>query len=167
MVKLLLRLVALGLVVTVCFMAYRHFFPSETQRIRRVLAEVAQAASVPDNPTVLGNLVAAQELAGHFCADAEVIVNAPEVGRRSLVGRDEIQQAVLAVRSNVKALKIEFLDVNIELDSQKQSATAELTAKATAKAERDFGIQELKVQFKKTEGNWCITRIETVKTLSL
>ncbi len=167
MVKRILHFFALGFVMALVILAYRHFFPSEEQRIRRVLIEVAQAASVQNNPTPLGNLAAAQELAGHFSADAEIIVNVPEVGKKSLVGREEIRQAVLAVRSNLKGLKVEFLDINLELDRQRQSATAELTAKATAKAERDFGVQELQVQLKKLDGRWCLTRIETVKTLGL
>jgi hypothetical protein len=30
---------------------------------------------------------------------------------------------------------------------------------------KDFGIQELRFQFRKLDGDWLITRAETVKTL--
>ncbi len=165
--KRLFSIAALGVAVIVAFLAYRCLFPTEDQRIRRMLAGVADAVSVPPDPKPLGNLVAVQKLIGFFAADAEIVVDAPEVGKHSLAGRDEIMQAVLAVRSNVKGLKVEFLDIDVAVDSQKQTAVAGLTAKATVKAERDFGVPELRMQMVKTDGHWLITRVETVKTLSL
>ena len=40
------------------------------------------------------------------------------------------------------------------------------TVKVNAGDSKDYGVQELHFQFKKVDGNWLISRVETVKTLS-
>jgi hypothetical protein len=39
------------------------------------------------------------------------------------------------------------------------------TARVNANNSQDFGVQELRFQLRKIEGDWLITRAETVKTL--
>ena len=165
MVKRLPRIVLLVLAVALLVLAYRHWFPNEEQRIRRMLSDVAREACIPANPKPLGNLAAAQKLASFFSPEVEIHVDAPSYGQHTLMGRDEIMQAVLAARANLKNLKVEFLDPNVALDASQESATVELTAKVTHTGERDFGVQELKFQMKRLDGQWRINRVETVRTL--
>jgi hypothetical protein len=40
-----------------------------------------------------------------------------------------------------------------------------VTLRAQVHGERDYIIQEVKIDFVKTEGDWLITRAETVRTL--
>lgn len=148
-------------------LAYRHLFPSDEQRIRRTLSSLAEAACIPADAQPLADLAAVQKLAGYFTLNAEIRVDGPEYGQHTLTGRDEVRQAALAARSNLRNLKVEFLDVNVVVADGKQTATAELTAKVTQKDRRDFGVQELKFQFQKDEDQWRIGRVETVKTLRL
>ena len=86
--------------------------------------------------------------------------------QRTLTGRDEITQAAMGARSGVSALKVEFLDVTVIVGPDRQSAVADLTAKAQVPGDKDFTVQELKFTLKKMDGEWLITRVETVKTLS-
>jgi hypothetical protein len=47
----------------------------------------------------------------------------------------------------------------------KQSAEVTCTAQVNAGDSKDIGIQELRFQLKKIDGDFLITRAETVKTL--
>jgi hypothetical protein len=60
---------------------------------------------------------------------------------------------------------VEFVDVNIEISPDKKSATVNLTAKARVPGEKDWVPQELKFLLQKIEGDWLISRVETVRTL--
>ena len=48
----------------------------------------------------------------------------------TIMGRDEITQAALAARSTVSSLSVKFLDVDVTVAPDKQSATADLTVEA-------------------------------------
>ena len=68
---------------------------------------------------------------------------------------------------NLADAQVEFLDVTVQLDPAKESASAHLTAKATISGEKDFYVQELKILLKQTNQGWAISRVETIRTLGL
>ncbi len=72
----------------------------------------------------------------------------------------------MVFRQHVNGVKIEFVDIVVKLDPDKQSATVDLTGKATMSGEHDFSVQEFKFLLKKVGRDWLIYRVETVKTLS-
>ena len=74
-------------------------------------------------------------------------------------------QAAMGAKSVTTGIKAEFIDMNIELGSGNLSALVDLTLKAKVNGESDMIAQELKFTMKKINGDWLITRIETVKTL--
>ena len=158
---LALLLVAAGLV----FFLYRHWFPNEEKRVRQTLLKLAEAASTPDRSGTLASLAAADRLRDYFTAEVEVSVEAPGEGEFHAVGRAEILQAALAARNTFKGLKVQFLDINVALAPDRQSATAELTARVTLKGEADFFVQELKLQLKQEDRHWRVAKAETVRTL--
>ena len=77
------------------------------------------------------------------------------------------QQAALGARSALSGLKVQFPDINITVAPDKQSAVADLTVEANVAGERDPIVQEMKFTLQKTDGEWLITRVETVRTLSI
>jgi hypothetical protein len=83
-----------------------------------------------------------------------------------ILGRGEITQAALGVRSAVGGLKVQFPDINVTVAPDKQSAEADLTVEVNISSERERIVQEMKFTLQKTDGKWLITRIETVRTLS-
>lgn len=167
MVKRIVYLVLLIVAGVLAYFGYQKFFPSEEKRIRLLLTDVAEVASFPANEKPLNRLASANRLAGFFSANAEINVQLPVEGSRTIQGRDEILQVALAARSRLSGVRVEFLDTIVTLDPEKQSATAELTAKITQSGQRDFGVQELKFQLKKIDGTWRITRVDTVRTLGM
>jgi hypothetical protein len=80
--------------------------------------------------------------------------------------RDEIAKAVLAAHSAADGQKVEFLDVSVAVGPDKQSAVADLTARAQIAGDKDFSVQAMKFTLQKIDGQWLITRVETVRTFS-
>jgi ABC-type transporter MlaC component len=83
------------------------------------------------------------------------------------MSRQEIVQAALAARSAVGGLTVKFPDINITVAPDKQSATADLTVEINVSNQRDPIVQEMKFTLQKTDGKWLVTRVETVRTLSI
>jgi len=142
------------------------FFPGPEKIIRRHLASVAADVSFSSgqNALVMANNV--ENLGGFFATNVEVNVDVPGHERQTFASRAEITQAALAAHQAVRGLQVQFLDVSVTLAPDRQSATADLTVKAQAAGEKDFYSQELKITFRKMDGDWFITRVETVRTLS-
>jgi hypothetical protein len=141
-------------------------FPSPEKVIRKRLTELARTASFSANESDLARLVHAQHLAGFFATNIEVNLNVPGRVQHTLMGREEIAQAALAASKTVGGLKVKFPDVNVMVAPDKQSASVDLTVEAHVSGERDPVVQEMKFTLQKTDGEWLITRVETVRTLS-
>ncbi len=157
---LLATLVALGIWLwCVCF-------PGPEKIIRKRLTELARTASFSSGESDLARLAAAQNLAGFFATNVEVNIDVPGRVQHTLMGRDEIKEAALGARSTLSGLKVQFPDINITVAPDKQSAVADLTVEVNIAGERDSIVQEVKFTFQQTDGEWLITRIETVRTLS-
>ena len=156
---LILALLALG------FWAWRFFFPSPERIIRKNLSAVARLASFAPNEGALAKLSNTQKLTGFCTGDIEIAIDVPGRLPRTLSGRDALTQAIMSARSTLSALKIEFLDIQIAVGGDRESAVARLTAKADLPGEKVPEVQELKVTFQKVGRDWLIHRVETVKTL--
>ena len=167
MVKTILRVAALLVIGWLLLLGYWHFFPSQETRIRRMLGDLARVVNTSPNSSPIAKLAAANELAGFFAKDVEINVNVPGAGQHTFSGREEIIQAAAAAQSYSRSVKVEFLDIIVRLQTDKQSAVADLTAKITQAGEREFDVQELKFRIKKVDREWRITRVETVRTLGL
>jgi hypothetical protein len=159
------RILGLALVCGLLLLAYWHYFPNEEKRVRKTLARVAESASIPAQPTPAGAIIALSRLQDCFSRDVQVEVEIPIEGRRTFTDREDLMQAAKAAWGTVKNVQIEFLDVNVTLDDTKENATAELTARVTHPGERDFFVQEFRLRLKKQDGDWRITRAESVKVL--
>ena len=56
--------------------------------------------------------------------------------------------------------------MNITVSADKLSAVADVTLKVQAAGQKDIYVQEMKFTFQKIGGDWLITRVETIRTLS-
>ena len=77
------------------------------------------------------------------------------------------KQAALGARSTLSGLKVTLPDISVTVAPDKQSAVADLTVVANVAGEQDAIVQEMKFTFRKTDDGWLITRVETVRTLSI
>jgi hypothetical protein len=159
------RILALVAIAGVLALAWWHFFPNEEKRVRRMLDRVAQTASIPAKPSPVGMVMSLDRLQGYLSRDVEVVLDVPIEGRRTFADRAELMEAVKVAWANVRSVKVEFLDINLKFDAAKTTATAELTARVTQAGQRDFFVQEVKLELRKQEEGWRIRRAETVRTL--
>jgi hypothetical protein len=141
------------------------FFPSPEQAIRKQVAGLAQAASFSGKESPLAQLSKIRRLGDHCTLDVQVTVDVPGYSRESLTGRDAVMQAAAGARSVARSFSVDFVDVVVKVGADKTSAVVNLTAKGKVSGERDWLVQELQFTLQKVNGDWLISRAETVKTL--
>jgi hypothetical protein len=157
---LLLALLALG------FWLWTIFFPNPQQVIRNRLNKLAHLASFSPDEGNISRVAKVQRLGQLFAENVQVVVDVPGADVQNITSREELMQAAMAAKRFTGGLKAEFLDMDIPpLDNDAQSAVVDLTLKAKVSTESDLIVQELKFTLKKINGDWLITRVETVKTL--
>jgi hypothetical protein len=164
--KIVFRLVLFVALLALGVWLWFVLFPSPEKVIRQRLTKLARTASFSSGESDLARLAAAQSLAGYFATNVEINLDVPGRLQHRLLGRDEIKQAAFGARSTLRGLKVQFPDINITVAPDKQSAVADLTVEANVAGEHDSIVQEMKFTFQQTDGEWLITRIETVRTLS-
>ncbi len=167
MKRRLQNLALLVLAAGCLFFLWRHFFPDDESRVRRCLSELAQVASVPNNPTPAWALLTGDHLRRLLAEDVVLDVEIPELGRETRIGRQEIVTQAVAALELLKGLKVELVDVQVTLAPDRASATSDLTAKARLSGDKDFFYQELKIQLKQEDRQWRVSRVETVRVLKL
>jgi ketosteroid isomerase-like protein len=165
--KIIFRLALLAVVVAAGVWLWTILFPGPEKIIRRQLAEIARDASFNSNESPLIGVAHARKLAGFFNPDVTVKLDAPLNLQRAFESREEIAQFDLAARALLGGgLKVEFLDVNVNLAPDQQTALADLTARVKTGGSGDVIVQEIKFSFQKTDGQWLITRVETIRPFS-
>lgn len=161
-----LRLILVAILIALGFWAWRALFPSPEKVIRSRLRKLAATSSFEVGSGTIPKAYKASQIPDYFTRDVVIHVNAPGYEPLSIEDRNELQQYVTAGFNRLTGLKIEFLDINVKLGPDKQTAVANLTGKATVNGERDFSVQEFNFMLRKVDGKWLIYRVETVKTLS-
>ena len=163
--KWVVRAVLAIVCVGIGFLAWRLFFPNHERIIRKQLTELAQLCSFPPNQPPLTALKDCQRAASFCTPDVEIIVNVPNYPMEKISGRDDLLQKAIAARGFTGGLKVDFLDIAVQVAGDKKSAVATLTGKARLGGEKDFFLQELKFTFKRVDRDWVISRVETVRSL--
>jgi len=141
-------------------------FPGPEKIIRSRLQAVAGGISFEPKDGMVARGYGVQKAASYFTADVEMNLDVRGYPPVNLTGRDEILQQAMGAARFLRGLKVEFLDINVTLGPDRQTATANLTGKITLAGDSEFNVQEFNFFLKKVEGQWLIYRVETVKTLA-
>jgi ketosteroid isomerase-like protein len=141
-------------------------FPGPEHVIRKRLAELSKSVSIHGKESPLAVVANASRVADFFTRDIEIRIDVPGAPAQVINGREELFQITQRVRMIVGGLDVQFLDINLTVAPDKNTAEANLTLRAKTAGDRDQIVQEMKLLLNKLEGNWRIQRIETVKTLS-
>ena len=162
--KLAVRLGLLALTGGLAFWLWMVCFPSPEKVVLKKISQLAALANVGTGDSNLARAGKATQVIGDFANDGEIVVNVPGmVG--TLSGRDEIHDLVMAGFVSVTSLKVQFLDATARIGADRHTARLNCTGRVSVGDAKDTEIQELRFQLRKIEGNWLITRVETVKTL--
>ena len=161
----LVRVVIVAALIGLAYWGWRALFPGPEKIIRSRVRALAKTASMEpsDGMAVRGYKIFS--ISDFFTEDVVFKLAVKGYEPMTLDGREEVSTAAKQL-SQMSGVKIEFLDANVTLDPDKQTAIVDLTAKITIHGEQDFYVQELNFMFRKVEGKWMIYRVETVRTLS-
>jgi hypothetical protein len=163
--KILFRLIVPAVLVAGGVWFWTALFPGPEKVIRQRLAEIARLASFNADENPLAALGGAQKLAGFCSPTLQVKLAAPANVEHTFDTREEVAQSDLAARAAFGGtLKVEFVDVVVTLAPSQQSAVADLTARMQSGS--DLNVQEIKFTLKKVDGQWLVTRVETIRTFS-
>jgi hypothetical protein len=159
-VVIVLALIGLGI------WGWRVLFPNPEHVIRSRVAGLARTASFEPQDGTVPKGFKLQKLPDYFTPDLVINLTVRGYGSVTLEGRDEFVQKVMVAMKELRGMKVEFLDINVTLRSDRQTAVANLTCKVTIAGEQDFIVQECNFMLKKVDGRWLIYRIDSVKSLS-
>jgi hypothetical protein len=157
-------ILAAGLIALAVW-SWGFFFPSPQKVIQARLLQLARLASFSSKDGNFKLLANTERISFLMAQNVHVVFNMTGGRSQTFDNREELLQAFLAARPAVKDIQAQFTDITIRLAPDKQSATALLTADAKIGGEPDRVVEELKFAFKKTNDDWLITAIETVKPL--
>ena len=103
-----------------------------------------------------------------FSSDVVIRLDGTPGEISSIQGRSELQQVLLAVRSQVRSARITFGYILLRFGAEPGAATAQTVATARIDKAEELWVQELELTLAKLDGAWKITRVESVnKTLHL
>jgi hypothetical protein len=163
--KITSRLVLFAVLAALGFWLWTILFPSPEKIVLKKVSNLAASANISRADGNITRAAKAGNVVSEFANDAEIDFDVAGVGARTLSGRDEIRETAMGGFANVPSLKVQFLDAAAKVGAGKLTAEVTCTERVSAGDNKDFGIQELRFQFKKIDGDWLITRAETVKTL--
>lgn len=163
MKRWLVRVLLLACLVGLGIWAWTLLFPSPEKIIRKRLAKLGQLASVNSKESPLSQAVISKRLGNFFSSDIEVAVDAEGGEVYTFHGRPEFMQAVTLARSYADGLEVQLIDPQVNVAPDRQSAVVELGVLAKVGAEKVVDFRALRLTFQKIEGDWLITRAETIK----
>jgi hypothetical protein len=151
--------VAVVLVALAGYFGYQWWLNPQ-RAVKRQLGELAAALSMPaDAPGEAERIARAAGLRRYFAAAARVQTG---TATTDLASRDAIVAAVAAWTPPPGGLNVEFVDVQIALDSSSVARafmTAELTGRDTRTGELARDTREVQVAMSKGDGEWVITGV--------
>lgn len=163
--KITFRIVLLAVAAGLGFWLWTILFPSPEKQVLKKISSLAETATLSADDGNITRAGKVSNLIGFFSADAQIVLDIPGMGHGTLNGRDEIREAAAGGFTRLKSLNVKFLDATPKVSADKQSAEVNCTAEVRMDSSKELGVQELLFYFKKLDGEWRITRVESVKTL--
>ena len=163
--KIISRLVLLAAAVALGCWLWTVLFPSPEKLILKKISRLATTVTFSAGDGNLTRAAKVSNLIGYFATDAEISFNVTGYPPRTLSGRDEIRAAAAGGFASLNTLNVQFLDASVRLGADQQTARVSCTARVNAGDKKDYGVQEMRFQLQKIDGDWLITRAETVQTL--
>jgi hypothetical protein len=134
-------------------------FPNDGRLIRKRLAAIAEHASIRPNESSLARVANASKLIEFFAQDVTVQVEGLEL---AVHDRNDLREAVLAARANLREVEVQFVDIHVSFPEGKDAAIAYLSAIAHLDGQTNAFGQELKVSLRKVNRDWLVSGVESV-----
>ena len=161
--KLAVRLLMLAGLMALAYWGWRAVFLDPRKVVRQRLEKLAQIASFAPNEGEVAKLANVQKLAGYFADQVTVNVEVQGVDKAEFSNREDLIQALQAGRMAASSVKAKFLGPKIEMTPGNQEAIVGVALTADIGGEQNAVVVDLKIEMKKIDGDWLITRVETVQ----
>ncbi|HVU27296.1 MAG TPA: hypothetical protein VHG71_06110 [Verrucomicrobiae bacterium] len=162
----MVKIIFVGALIALGIWLWTIFFPKPETIVRQRILKLAKIVSFTKGEGNFSRVAAGERVGGFFSTNVEINITIPGHESDTLHSRAEITQAALQARQAVRELVVKVPDTQVTLAPDKQSAVADVTVDVEISGERDAIVQEMKFTFQKMDGNWLITKIETVRTLN-
>lgn len=163
--KIAFRIVLLAALLALGWWLWTIFFPSPEAAIRKKMKALAENVSFEASASTFSRAAKAMSFQGFFNTNIVIIVDVPELGSHTVNDRFELVERSNVAFAALPGIQVAFLDPAIQVQPDKQNADVSCTVRVFVGKDKDSGIQEIRMHFQKIEGDWLITRVETVKTL--
>ena len=161
--KLAVRLLILAGVIALGYWAWTAAFPNPRKAVWHRLEKLARLVSFSPDEGELAKLADAQKLAGYFSEQVTVNVEVQGVEKVAYTNREDLIQQLQGARMAVSSVKAKFLGPKIEMTPGDQEAIIGVALTADIGGEQNAVVVDLKIEMKKIDGDWLITRVETVQ----
>ena len=164
--KWLTRAVAILILAALAIWLWRVFFPSPETVIHNRLVKLAEDASFSQNDGLLSKAAGARAVPDFFAPRVDIVLDLPGQVRHTFNDRQDIADKALASRTG-SGLSVKFPDINVSVNPGGATAVADVTLNARIPGDRDDIVEELQITLEKTNGDWLINRVQTVRPVSL
>jgi hypothetical protein len=164
--KIAVRLVLLAAALALGWWLWTVFPPSPETAIRKKISALAATVSFDAQASSFVRATKAMSFQGYFNSNVVIVVDVPELGTHTFNGRFELVEPGNAAFAALPGLKVSFLDASVRVNPDQTKAEVSCTVRVYVGKDKDSGVQELRFHFQKINGDWLITRVETVKTLT-
>jgi hypothetical protein len=159
------QLVTVVVALAAAFWMWTVLNPSPQKVIRNRLIKLARTATFEPKEGNISRALKIDKLGGFFADKIELNVDVPGLHPDAITSREELKQAAMAAATIARGIQTDFDDIKIELNPDRLAAYVDLTLNGKVTGESDPIIQQLKINLKKIDGDWLITKVQTIKTL--
>ena len=141
-------------------------FPSEERRIRQRLDELAETASMEAGEPPLVRMSRAARIGRHFTENVVVDLGDPF---RLIRGREAAIGAAARIPVRPEGVTFEFVDVQVVVAPDEQTATVRLTAQGSGldvgTGDQVIDARELDMTLRQLAGEWLIGRVDGIEVI--
>jgi hypothetical protein len=166
---LIRRAILIGVVGAAVWFGWQWLWPDDEAQIRAVLERIADGlggeGGADGAAGAIGAVARVAALQEEFHPEATVDAGPPF---QRLVGRPAIVAAAGRARASVFNLEVRFPDLDVTIESDRQTATAVVTAEAyfnQAGGQRALEARELEMAFARFDNRWVISQVTLVQPL--
>jgi ketosteroid isomerase-like protein len=147
------------------WLAWKTLFPSDEQRIRARLDDIAEAVNARSDGDGLNRLADAARLASFFTEDVAIDPGPPHAPIR---GREAVVATASSAGRAAGGVELSFVDVQVAVGDA-GAATAHMTLQLTwtnaQTRERTIDAREIALTLREVEREWRVARVSPVQTL--
>ncbi|HVY69161.1 MAG TPA: hypothetical protein VHH73_04500 [Verrucomicrobiae bacterium] len=158
------KIIAVATLALAAFGIWWLFFPGDQRVIRSRVEKIARLASVGAGESQILRVSKTERLVDMLAADVGVSLEGTGADFTSFAGKDQFAEGLRVARLRARQAKVQLLDVVFDSEPDGQQAVTRMAALAEVDGEQNRVAQEIRISWRKVDGQWLIAKIETVKS---